>query len=69
MSLGFTQPVTNEYQEYLQGLKVAGAFPLSCANYLGALTSQNPQGLSRPVMGLLYLFFVINNYFVSPEEK
>jgi len=28
---------------------------------LGASVSWNPQGLSRPVMGLLYLFFVHDN--------
>ena len=53
----------NEYQEYFLGGKGGRCgrlttyhhpVPLSCN--LGTLTSWNPLGLSRPVMGLLYLF-------------
>ena len=32
---------------------------------LGASDSWNPQGLSRPVMGLLYLLYIIHNLNVS----
>jgi hypothetical protein len=37
---------------------------------VGALTSWNPQGLSRPVMGLLYLTLSLlaSNLFVSVTE-
>jgi hypothetical protein len=41
--------------------------PLSCADcllHLEASTSWNPQGLSRHVMGLLYLFMCISNFIV-----
>ena len=50
----------NEYQKHFLGVKAAGAYgwqpyhhpvPLSCN--LGTLTSWNPLGHSRPVMGLL----------------
>ena len=51
----------NEYQEYCLGVKAVGAYglPPSHADCLGiteASTSWNPQGLCRPVMGLLYLY-------------
>ena len=55
----------NEYREYFMGVKAASAYgwqpyhhpvPLSCN--LGTLTSWNPLGHSRPVMGLLYLYCV-----------
>ena len=36
--------------------------PVPLSRNLGALTSWNPLGLSRPVMGLLYLFFTCNIY-------
>jgi hypothetical protein len=57
----------NEYQEYFLGegggvnaARCVGLTTLSpscadCLEILGALTSWNPKGLSRPVMGLLYL--------------
>jgi hypothetical protein len=50
----------NEYQEYFlegKGDRCVGltTLPTSCADCL-ELLSWNPQGLSRPVMGLLYLF-------------
>jgi hypothetical protein len=53
----------NEYQEDFLGVKAAGAqgcqpshlhVPIVLKS--GSLTSWNPQGLSRPVMGLLYLY-------------
>jgi hypothetical protein len=54
----------NEYQEHFLGVKAAGAkgwqpyhhpVPLSCN--LGTLTCWNPLGHSKPVTGLLYLFY------------
>jgi hypothetical protein len=60
VALGLTKPVT----EMIPGIFPWGCkggrcvglttLPPSCAD-LGASTSWNPQGLSRPVMGLLYL--------------
>jgi len=54
---------TNEYQEYIMEVKAAGAqawqpyhHPVPLSRNLGALTSWNPLGLSRPVTGLLYLY-------------
>jgi hypothetical protein len=47
----------NEYQEYFlqgEGGRCIGMTTLSWN--LGAVTSWNPQGLSRPVMGLLFFF-------------
>jgi hypothetical protein len=50
----------NEYQEYFQGGKGGRraenltTFMCRLSWNLGASTSWNPQGLSRPVMGLLY---------------
>jgi hypothetical protein len=41
-------------------------FRLSCN--LGASTSWNPQGLSRPVMGLLYLYLINACGFILFEE-
>jgi hypothetical protein len=35
---------------------------------LGASTSWNPKGLSRPVLGLLYLYLYLPNNAVSIEE-
>jgi len=50
----------DEYQEYFLGGKggrCVGLTTLCRMSWiLGASTSWNPQGLSRPVMGLLYLF-------------
>jgi len=63
MALGLTQVKRNEYQEYFLGGKggwCAGLTtlpPLYADSWnLGASPSWNPQGLSRPVMGFLYLF-------------
>ena len=51
----------NEYQEYFLGVKAAGAYgwqpyhhPMPLSWNLGTLTSWNPLGNSRPVMGLLF---------------
>jgi hypothetical protein len=57
MTQGWTQPLTNEYQEYFLGGKgdrCVGLpnLPPSCAS--GSLSPQNPQGL-RTVQGLLWL--------------
>ena len=52
----------NEYQDYFLGVKAAGAYgwqpyrhPVPLSRNLGTLTSWNPLGHSRPVMGLIYL--------------
>ena len=54
----------NEYQEYFPGGKGGRCVrlttyhhPVPVSRNLETLTSWNPLGLSRPVMGLLYLFF------------
>ena len=54
----------NEYQEYFLGVKGGRCvrlttyhYPVPLSRNLGTLSSWNPLGLSRPVMGLLYLFF------------
>jgi len=54
-----------EYQEYFLGVKSGRCVrlttyhhPVSLSRNLGTLTSWNPLGLSRLVMGLLYLFYV-----------
>jgi hypothetical protein len=61
----------NEYQECFLGVKAAGTKGDNLATFmcrlswnLGASTSWNPQGLSRPVMGLLYLY--LYNKFYTP---
>jgi hypothetical protein len=51
----------NEYQEYFLGGKggrCLTTFMCRLSTNMGASTSWTPQGLSRPVMGLLYLFTV-----------
>jgi predicted transcriptional regulator len=54
----------NEYREYFQGVKSGRCVrlttyhhPVPLSRNLGTLTSWKPLGLSRPVMGLLYLYF------------
>jgi hypothetical protein len=54
----------NDYQEYFLGGK-SGRCRLSTT--LGALTSWNPQGLSRPVTGLLHLY--IQSTFFPPMKE
>ena len=56
----------NEYQEYFLGVKAEVSradnlttFMCRLSWNLGASASWNPQGLSRTVMGLLYLFTVL----------
>ena len=53
----------NEYREYILGVESGRCVrlttyhhPVPSSRNLGALTSWNPLGLSRPVMGLLYLY-------------
>ena len=66
-ALGLTQPLTEMSTRNISwggGLKAAGADNLitfSCRLSLNqvASTSWNPQGQSRPVMGLLYLYTYI----------
>jgi ABC-type multidrug transport system fused ATPase/permease subunit len=70
MTLGLTQPSNrNEYQAHFLGGKMRSVrvadnlTTFMCRmswNLVGALTSWKTQGLSRPVMGLLYLMFLIN---------
>ena len=64
----------NEYQEYFLGVKSRRCVrlttyhhPVPLSRNLGTLTSWNPLGLSRPVMGLLYLF--IYQYFRGLQES
>jgi len=60
----------NEYQEYFLGGKGGRCLglitlPLHVPIVLisGSLTCWNPQGLSRSVMGLLYLYFMMSMLF------
>jgi len=54
-----TQPVTDEYQGYLQGSKggrcVGPPLHADCLEILGTSTSCSPKGLSRLVQGLLFI--------------
>jgi hypothetical protein len=68
MALGSTQPLNrNEYQEnVLRGeggryvrLTTLPPSRAECLEILRASTSWNPQGLSRTVMGLLYLYLYL----------
>jgi hypothetical protein len=64
MALGSTQPLTEMSTRRISwGVKAAGdmadnltTFMCRLSRNLGASTSWNPKGLSRPLMGLLYLF-------------
>ena len=56
----------NEYQEYFLGGKggrcvrlTTYRHPVPLSRNLGTLTSWNPLGLFRPVMGLLYLYLYL----------
>jgi hypothetical protein len=68
MALGSTQNSNrNEYQEYFLGEKSGWCVRLTTYHHpvpllrnLGALTSLNHLGLSRPVRGLLYLYLIAN---------
>ena len=64
VALGLTQPLTEMSTRNISWVDKGGrcvgltTLPPSCARLswnLGASTSWNPQGLPRPVMGLLYL--------------
>jgi hypothetical protein len=60
MALGSTQPLTpgifpGGKGGWCVGLTILPPSCADCLKNLGASTSWNPQGLSRPVMGLLYL--------------
>ena len=70
----------NEYQDYLLGVKSGRCVrlttyhhPVPLSRNLGALTSWNPLGLSRPVMGLLsykHFFedtFILENFQLINE--
>jgi hypothetical protein len=65
MALGSTQPLTEMSTRGIsmgcKGGRCVGLTTLPpsctyCLEILGASTSWNPKGLSRPVMGLLYLY-------------
>jgi hypothetical protein len=65
----------NEYQEYFLGemrpLRRADnltTYICRLSRNLGALTSWNPQGLSRPVMGLLYLYLYQRSNSITGSE-
>ena len=67
----------NEYQEYFLGGKGGRCVKVTTYHHsvplsrnMGTLTSRNALGLSRPVTGLLYLFFYIlstNSFFKQPH--
>jgi hypothetical protein len=67
----------NEYQEYFLGGKGGQCVQLTTILMcrvswnLGASTSWNPQGLSRPVMGLLYLIFYcpFSDIIIQGDQK
>ena len=66
----------NEYQEYFLGGKGGQCVrlttyhhPVPLSRNLGIITSWNPLGHSRPVMGLLYLYlFTITTFYLLLEE-
>ena len=70
MALGSTQPLTEMSTRCISwGVKAAGAWgwqpyhhPVPLSWNLRTLTSWNPVGYSRPVMGLLYLFTSSSEY-------
>ena len=66
MALGLTQPLTEMSTRSISGGKdglcvrlTTYHHPVALSRNLGPLTSWNPLGLSRPVMGLLYLNMAI----------
>jgi hypothetical protein len=71
--LSYLGPNRNEYQEYFLGCKYGQYIGLTTfPNFLcrlslnmGASTSWYPQGLSRHVMGLLYLYLYIIKKLLS----
>ena len=69
LALGSTQPLTEMSTRNISWRPVRRAdnlttFMCRLSWNLGASTSWNPQGLSRPVMGLLYLFAICYLYLV-----
>ena len=65
----------NEYQEYFLGGKGGRCLrlttyhhPVPLSRNLGTLTSWNPLGLSRPVMGLIYLYTDKNPVLPAASE-
>jgi hypothetical protein len=72
MALGLTQPLT---EMSTRGISWGLRRPVRRADNLtifmcwlswnlGASTSWNPQGLSRPVMGLLYLYLIVHDQVI-----
>ena len=63
MALGSTQPLTEMSTRSISSWGKGGRcvrlttyhHPVPLSRNLGTLTSRNPLGLSRPVMGLIYL--------------
>jgi len=64
----------NEYQEYFLGFKCSRCVGLTnlppfmgrLSRNLGALASWNPEGLSRPVQRLPYLYLFLLTYLLTP---
>jgi hypothetical protein len=79
MSLGPTQPLTEMSTRNIswgKGGRCVGLTTLPLATFmcrlswnLGASTSWNPQGMSRPVMGLLYLFFTPEAIYIQMSKS
>jgi hypothetical protein len=71
MALGSTQPLTEMSTRNIScGVKAVGdnltTFKCQLSRNPGASTSWNPKGLSRPVMGLLYLTIsFLSRYFFT----
>ena len=66
MALGSTQPVTEMSTRNISWGKGGRCVrlktyhhPVPLSRNLGVLTSWNPLGLSRPVLGLLYLYLYL----------
>ena len=74
MALGSTQPLTEMSTRLFPGGKGGRCVRLTTNHHsvplsrsLGTLTSWNPLGLSRPVMGLLYLYLVLTIVSVTKD--
>ena len=75
MALGSTQPLTEMSTRSISWGGKGGRcvrlttyhHPVPLSRNLGNLTSWNPLGLSRPVMGLLYLFFYLLHFGTLSE--
>ena len=71
MALGLTQPLTETSTRNIPVRRADNLTTFMCrlSWNLGASTSWNPQGLSRPVMGLLYLLPVqFRSLLMRPSE-